>query len=111
MFVLKQFLKALLLPPTPWLILLLAVVIFWRRTWARKLLFLTVLLIIALHSGPINYILRYPLELRYPALIDPKMAGAYDAIVVLTAGSIPAEGLIRSEERRVGKECSAWWAA
>jgi len=94
MFVLKQFLKALFLPPAPWLILLLAVVIFWRRTWARKLLFLTVLLIFALHSGPINYILRYPLELRYPALIDPKMAGAYDAIVVLTAGSIPAEGLI-----------------
>ena len=94
MFVLKQFLKALLLPPMPWLILLLAVVIFWRRTWTRTVLFLTVLLIIALHSGPINYILRYPLELRYPALIDPKMAGAYDAIVVLTAGSIPAEGLI-----------------
>src|SRR4026208_1688832 len=94
MFVLKQFLKALLLPPTPWLILLLAVVIFWRRTWARTLLFLTVLLIFALHSGPINYILRYPLELRYPALIDPKMAGAYDAIVVLTGGSVPADGLL-----------------
>jgi uncharacterized SAM-binding protein YcdF (DUF218 family) len=94
MFVLKQFLKALLLPPTPWLILLLLVVLFWRRMWARKLLFLTFLFIIALHSGPINYVLRYPLELRYSALIDPNMAGAYDAIVVLTAGSIPAEGLI-----------------
>jgi uncharacterized SAM-binding protein YcdF (DUF218 family) len=94
MFVLKQFLKALLLPPMPWLILLLLVLLFWRRTWARKLLLLTFLLIIAVHSSPINYALRYPLELRYPALIDPNMAGAYDAIVVLTAGSIPAEGLI-----------------
>ncbi|HEX7231061.1 MAG TPA: hypothetical protein VF452_11765, partial [Candidatus Binatia bacterium] len=80
MFVLKQFLKALLLPPLPWLMLLLLVLLFWRRTWARKLLLLTFLLIIALHSGPINYGLRYPLELRYSALIDPNMAGAYDAI-------------------------------
>ena len=94
MFVLKQFLKALLLPPMPWLILLLAVVVFWRRTWARKLLFLTVLLIIGLHSGLINYALRYPLESRYPPLIDPNKVGPFDAIVVLTAGSIAAEGLI-----------------
>jgi uncharacterized SAM-binding protein YcdF (DUF218 family) len=94
MFVLKQFVKALLLPPVPWLILLVAVVVFWRRAWARKLLFLTVLLIVGLHSGPINYALRYPLELRYTPLIDPNEIGAYDAIVVLTAGSIPAEGLI-----------------
>ena len=94
MFVLKQFLKALLLPPMPWLILLLAVVVFWRRTWARKLLFLTVLLIIGLHSGLINYALRYPLESRYPPVIDPNKVGPFDAIVVLTAGSIAAEGLI-----------------
>ena len=94
MFVLKQFLKAFLLPPMPWLILLLAVVVFWRRTWARKLLFLAVLLIIGLHSGLINYALRYPLELRYPPLIDPNKVGPFDAIVVLTAGSIAAEGLI-----------------
>ena len=53
MFLLKQFLKALLLPPVPWLVLLLAVLIFWRRTWARALLFVTFLLIVALHSGPL----------------------------------------------------------
>jgi uncharacterized SAM-binding protein YcdF (DUF218 family) len=94
MFVLKQFLKALLLPPMPWLILLLAVIIFWRRTWARKLLLLSFLLIVALHSGPINYALRYPLESRYSPVIDPNTVGPYDAIVVLTASSIPAEGLI-----------------
>ena len=35
MFILKQFLKALLLPPMPWLLLLLAVLIFWQRRWAR----------------------------------------------------------------------------
>ena len=40
MFILKQFLKALLLPPMPWLLMLLAVLIFWQRHWARKLLFL-----------------------------------------------------------------------
>ncbi len=94
MFVLKQFLKALLLPPTPWLIMLLVVLIFWRRRWARTLLLITFLLILALHSGPVNYILRYPLEAHYPPLIDPTKAGPYDAIVVLTASSIPAEGLI-----------------
>ena len=94
MFVLKQFLKALLLPPMPWLLMLLAVLIWWRRTWARKLLLITFLLILALHSGPVNYALRYPLEARYPPLIDPSKAGSYDAIVVLTGGSVAAEGLI-----------------
>ena len=94
MFVLKQFLKALLLPPTLWLLLLLAVLVFWRRAWARKLLLYTTLLIFALHSGPVNYALRYPLESRYPPLLDPKAAGAYDAIVVLTSGVILAGGLV-----------------
>ena len=47
MFILKQFLKALLLPPMPWLLMLLAVLIFWQRRWARKLLFVTFLLILA----------------------------------------------------------------
>jgi uncharacterized SAM-binding protein YcdF (DUF218 family) len=94
MFLLKQFLKALLLPPMPWLIMLLAVLIFWQRAWARALLLITFLLILALHSGPVNYVLRHPLESRYPPLIDPTKAGSYDAIVVLTAGSVPAEGLI-----------------
>jgi len=94
MFLLKQFLKALLLPPMCWLLLLLAVLLFWRRPWARKLLLATVLLILALHSGPVNYALRYPLESRYPPLIDPRKAGSYDAIVVLTGGSVAARGLI-----------------
>jgi uncharacterized SAM-binding protein YcdF (DUF218 family) len=94
MFVLKQFLKQLLLPPVPWLIMLLVVLIFWRRSWARKLLLWTFLLIFALHSGPVNYALRYPLESRYRPLLEPKTAGSYDAIVVLTGGIIPASGLI-----------------
>src|SRR5687767_5026197 len=94
MFVLKQFLKPLLLPPAVWLILLLLVLVFWRRRWARKLLAATWVLIFALHSGLVNHALRYPLESRYAPLLDPKTAGPYDAIVVLTGGSIPAEGLI-----------------
>ena len=94
MFVLKQFLKALLLPPTLWLLLLLAVLICWHRSWARKLLLLTFLLIFALHSGSGNYALRYPLESSYAPVIDPRKVGAYDAIVVLTAGITPASGLI-----------------
>jgi len=93
MFVLKQFLKALLLPPMPWLLLLLAVAIFWQRSWARKLLLLTILLIFALHSSPVNYALRYPLESRFAPLLDPNQAGSYDAIVVLTGGILPAAGL------------------
>jgi uncharacterized SAM-binding protein YcdF (DUF218 family) len=94
MFVLKQFLKALLLPPMLWLVMLMAVLVFGRRPWARKLLLLTILLILVLHSGPVNYALRYPLESRYPPLLDPLKAGPYDVIVVLTSGSIAAEGLI-----------------
>jgi uncharacterized SAM-binding protein YcdF (DUF218 family) len=94
MFVLKQFLKAFLLPPLPWILMLLAVVIFWRRRWARKLLFVTLCLIVVLHSGVFGYLLRYPLESRYSPLIDPAKAEPYDAIVVLTASMIPAEGLI-----------------
>ena len=94
MFVLKQFLKELILPPMPWLLLLLAVLIFWRRSWARKLLLFTVLVTAALHSGPVNYALRYPLESRYPPILDPRGAEPYDAIVVLTSSMTPAEGLI-----------------
>ena len=90
MFVLKQFLKALLLPPMLWLLMLIAVLIFWRRSWARKLLFFTCVVIFALHSGLVNHALRYPLESRYAPLRDPKTAGSYDAIVVLTSGMIPA---------------------
>jgi uncharacterized SAM-binding protein YcdF (DUF218 family) len=94
MFIVKQFLKALLLPPAPWLLMLLVVLIFWHRRWARRLLFFTFLLIFILHYRPVNYILRFPLESRYPPLIDPTKASSYDAIVVLTSGIIPASGLI-----------------
>ena len=94
MFVLKQFLKVVLLPPTLWLLMLLAVLIFWRRSWARKLLLFTLFFIFALHSGLVNYGLRYPLESQYAPVIDPKAANPYDAIVVLTGSIVPAEGLI-----------------
>jgi uncharacterized SAM-binding protein YcdF (DUF218 family) len=94
MFVLKQFLKELILPPLPWMLLLLAVLIFWRRWWARKLLLTTFCLIIALHSGPVGYLLRYPLESHYPPLLEPAKVEPYDAIVVLTGSMIPASGLI-----------------
>lgn len=111
MFVLKQLLKELLLPPVPWLLMLLAVLIFWRRSWARRLLALTFLVIFILHSGPVNYFLRYPLESRYPPLIDPERAGNYDAIVVLTGGSVAAEGLIpfpSVDERMFRRLDEAW---
>lgn len=94
MFVLKQFVKALLLGPALWLVLLLGVLIFWRRAWARKLLLFTFLLIFAAHTGLVNYALRYPLEARYPPLLDPQTAGPYDAIVVLTGGIVAPGGLI-----------------
>ncbi|HXV81507.1 MAG TPA: YdcF family protein [Candidatus Binatia bacterium] len=94
MFVLKQFLKELILPPLPWMLMLLAVLIFWRRRWARKLLLVTFCLIVVLHSGVFDHFLRYPLESSYPPLIDPAKVEPYDAIVVLTASMTPAEGLI-----------------
>src|SRR5919109_1422404 len=94
MFVLKQFVKALILPPLPWLLMLLTVLIFWRRRWARKLLLVTFCLVVVLHSGIFGHFLRYPLESSYPPLIDPTEVEPYDAIVVLTASMIPAEGLI-----------------
>lgn len=94
MFVLKQFLKQLILPPAPWMLSLLVVLIFWQRRWARKLLFFTFCLIVILHSGLFGYWLRYPLETRYPPLIDPTKAEPYDAIIVLTSSMISPEGLI-----------------
>ena len=94
MFVLKQFLKQLILPPVSWLLLLVVVLIFWRRRWARKLLVVIFCLIAILHSGIVGRALRYPLESRYTSVIDPAQAEPYDAIVVLTGGSIPAGGLI-----------------
>ncbi len=94
MFVLKQFLKGLILPPTSWIIALLVVLIFWQRRWARKLLFATVVLIAVIYSGQANGPLRRPLESRYPPLLDPRGAEPYDAIVVLMSSTIPATGLI-----------------
>jgi uncharacterized SAM-binding protein YcdF (DUF218 family) len=93
MFLLKQFLKQLMLPPTPWIVLLVLVVIFWRRRWARKALLAATVLIYALHSGCASSLLRYPLESRYPALVDPGGAEPYDAIVVLLGGVAPPGGL------------------
>lgn len=78
----------------PWIILLLAVLVFWRRPWARKLLFATICLVIALHSIFLSYALRYPLESRYVPLLDPTKAEPYDVIVVLTSGVVPATGLV-----------------
>jgi uncharacterized SAM-binding protein YcdF (DUF218 family) len=94
MFLLKQFVKELLLPPVPWLVLLVIVFLFWRRRWARPLFLITFCTILALHSGIVGYALRYPLESRYPPLIDPSQAEPYDAIIVLTAGMSPPSGLI-----------------
>src|SRR5919106_1135683 len=94
MFVLKQFLKELILPPLPWMLLLVAVLVFWHRSWARKLLLVTICLIVVLHSGMFGYMLRYPLESRYPPLIEPAKIEPYDAIVVLTGGILPATGLL-----------------
>ena len=94
MFTFKQFFKDLVLPPLPWMLLLLAALIFWPRRWARKLLLVTFCLIFVLHSGIAGYFLRYPLESRYPPLLSPAGVEPYDAIVVLTASTFPAGGLI-----------------
>lgn len=83
MFLLKQILKQLILPPTFWIVLLVLVVIFWRRRGARMLLLAVTVLITVLHNGTVNNKLRYPLEARYPVLVDPRGAEPYDAIVVL----------------------------
>jgi uncharacterized SAM-binding protein YcdF (DUF218 family) len=93
MFVLKQFLKQLLLPPLPWLVALLLAAVFWPRRWARNLLWVTVCGVIVLHSGFIAYWLRYPLEASYPPLLNPTDAEPYDAIVVLSSAAFPKGGL------------------
>jgi uncharacterized SAM-binding protein YcdF (DUF218 family) len=93
MFVLKQFLKQLILPPMPWILALVLVLLCWRRPAARKLLFFTICAILMLHSNLISRWLRYPLESRYAPLLDSRTAEPYDAIVVLTSASIPAGGL------------------
>jgi uncharacterized SAM-binding protein YcdF (DUF218 family) len=94
MFILKQFLKELILPPAVWMILLALVLIFWKKRWARKALLGTLVLIFLLHSGRVQQYVRYGLESRYVPLIDPHPAEPYDAIVVLTGGLVSAGGLI-----------------
>jgi uncharacterized SAM-binding protein YcdF (DUF218 family) len=94
MFVLKQFIKQIILPPVLWMLPLVVVLVCWRRRWARKLLLANLCLILLLHSGIVGRWLRYPLESRYAPLVNPKDAGPYDALVVLTSGSIPAGGLL-----------------
>jgi uncharacterized SAM-binding protein YcdF (DUF218 family) len=61
------------------------VVVFWRRRRAKTLLATATVLIIVLHNGSVSNWLRYPLESRYPVLVDPRGAEPYQAIVVLTA--------------------------
>lgn len=95
MFVLKQFLKNLLLPPNCWIIPLVFVAIFWKRRWARKLLVVTIIGAAGLHSATVARLLGYYLETRYPAVGDCRGAGTYDAIVVLTGSEIVPGGLIR----------------
>jgi uncharacterized SAM-binding protein YcdF (DUF218 family) len=94
MFLLKQFIKSVLLPPTLWLILLLAVLVFWEKGWARKLLLGTFLLILALHSGLFAQLAGYSLESRFAPLRDCRAAAPHDAIVVLMSGVIEPSGLI-----------------
>ena len=94
MFVLKQFLKQLALPPMLWLMPLFLVLVFWRRTWSRKLYVTTLCLILIFHSSFIAYWIRYPLESHYKPLLNPSAMGSYDAIVVLTGGIVPAGGLV-----------------
>ncbi len=93
MFAVKQLLKGLILPPMPWILLLILVAVFWPRRWARKLLFATICLVVIAHSGSFDRLLRYPLESRYAPLIDPRAAEPYDAIVVLMSAAIPAGGM------------------
>ena len=80
MFLLKQFLKGLILPPSIWLILLVAVLVFWKRKWARKLLFATFAAVLLLHSGLASHAMQYSLESRYRPLNDCREAAPYDAI-------------------------------
>jgi uncharacterized SAM-binding protein YcdF (DUF218 family) len=94
MFILKSFLKVLILPPGIWMVLLALVFVLWKRHWARKFFLGAFLLILALHSGLVSRSLAYVLESRFPPLLDCRKAEPYDAIVVLSSGSIPATGLI-----------------
>jgi uncharacterized SAM-binding protein YcdF (DUF218 family) len=94
MFVLKQFIKALILPPAVWLLLLFAVLLFWKKKWARRFLGLVAVIALMFHSGLTARAIGYYLESRYPPLPDCRTAEPYDGIVVLTGGLIPASGLI-----------------
>jgi uncharacterized SAM-binding protein YcdF (DUF218 family) len=85
MFLLKQIIKALILPPVSWIILLILVAVFWPRRWARRLLIAVIVLVSLLHNGLVNNYLRLPLEAVYPILVDPREVEPYDAIVVLLA--------------------------
>ncbi len=93
MFILKQFLKAAVLPPVCWILLLAMVVILWNRRWARKVLLAALVMIVLLHSSYAQYYPRYYLESRYPPLVDPGGGEPYDGIIVLTGGMSPASGL------------------
>ena len=94
MFLLKQFIKALAAATDAVAAAFALGADILAATLGADAVGFTFLLILALHSGPVNYVLRYPLESRYPPLVDPAKAGTYDAIVVLTGGSLPATGLI-----------------
>ena len=74
--------------------MLVLVLIFWNRPWARKALLATLIFITVLHFGPVLYLARHGLESRYPPITDPLQVEPYDAIVVLKSSVIPTGGLI-----------------
>ena len=94
MFLVKQILKAILLPPGIWLLALAVVWVFWKRRWARPLLAVTIVAVALLHLEFVADAGGYLLESRYPLLRDVQAAGDYDAIVVLGGGVIRPVGLI-----------------
>lgn len=86
MLLLRKWLKILMLPPVLWITLLVVVLVFWNKKWARRVLLAGVIVIALLHSTILAWAASYLLESRFPRLRDIRIAAPYDAIVVLTGG-------------------------
>lgn len=86
MLLLSKAISQLLLPPGIFILLGIITLLFWKKTWARALLFCSLALMWALSTEPIRDSLTEPLEFQYAAFTMDASPQGNAAIVLLGGG-------------------------
>jgi len=87
MLLLSKAVSQLLLPPGIFILLGIISLVFWKKTWARALLFCSLALMWVLSTEPIRDSLTAPLEFQYAAYnMDASSQG--EAAIILLGGGV-----------------------